>query len=216
MVVMVFHLMIKIYDNLEVDFNKNIEIRKLIFENPDVLINQISTAQSQENILYLWALMEQANQSWQKKYVKTDIDYKMVTAMSDWSTYDTIGGYKPDKDGALFFDEGIFLQLFKNSEDYSPMNKWLIIDEINRADIDKAFGSLFSVLTGDKITLHFKSKSGKNIVLRPEEKGEVIQPNDYEYIIPQDWRIIGTMNTFDKTSLYEMSYAFMEDLPSYL
>ncbi|MGI5858777.1 MAG: AAA family ATPase [Tepidanaerobacteraceae bacterium] len=200
----------KFYDNLEVDFNKNIEIRKLIFENPDVLIRQISTALKSGKHIILVGPPGTGKSKLAKEICENyDIDCKMVTAMSDWSTYDTIGGYKPDKDGALFFDEGIFLQLFKNSEDYSPMNKWLIIDEINRADIDKAFGSLFSVLTGDKITLHFKSKSGKNIVLRPEEKGEVIQPNDYEYIIPQDWRIIGTMNTFDKTSLYEMSYAFM-------
>ena len=32
---------------------------------------------------------------------------------------------------------------------------------------------------------------------------------DNKYIIPEDWRIIATMNTYDKTSLYEMSYAFM-------
>jgi len=31
----------------------------------------------------------------------------------------------------------------------------------------------------------------------------------HRYFIPEDWRIIATMNTFDKTSLYEMSYAFM-------
>lgn len=196
--------------NLEVDFNKNIEIKKLIFENPDILVNQISTALKSGKHIILVGPPGTGKSKLAKEICENyDIDYEMVTAMSDWSTYDTIGGYKPDKDGALFFDEGIFLQLFKNNKDYSPMNKWLIIDEINRADIDKAFGSLFSVLTGDKITLHFKSKSDKNIVLRPEEKDEIIQPNDYEYIVPKDWRIIGTMNTFDKTSLYEMSYAFM-------
>ena len=32
---------------------------------------------------------------------------------------------------------------------------------------------------------------------------------DNIYQINNDWRIIATMNTFDKTSLYEMSYAFM-------
>lgn len=71
------------------------------------------------------------------------VEYEMVTAMSDWSTYDTIGGYKPDIDGSLFFDEGVFLRLFKDKNSKTLTNKWLIIDEINRADIDKAFGALF-------------------------------------------------------------------------
>ena len=59
------------------------------------------------------------------------------------------------------------------------------------------------------MTLSFKSNSKQNIILRPEKDSEEKDFNDYEYIIPKDWRIIGTMNTFDKTSLYEMSYAFM-------
>ncbi len=137
------------------------------------------------------------------------IEYLMATATSDWSTYDTIGGYKPDIDGHLYFDPGLFLQLFKDRETKQQTNKWLIIDEINRADIDKAFGSIFSALTGDTITLHFKAENGKNIIIRPEIFTNNSQPADNEYIIPTDWRIIGTMNTFDKTSLYEMSYAFM-------
>src|SRR5690606_1203062 len=99
----------KFYDNLEVDFNKNIEIRKLIFENPDVLIRQISTALKSGKHIILVGPPGTGKSKLAKEICENyDIDCKMVTAMSDWSTYDTIGGYKPDKDGALFFDEGIF------------------------------------------------------------------------------------------------------------
>lgn len=51
-------------------------------------------------------------------------------------------------------------------------------------------------------------KDGTPIILKPESKvnGD-IQKN--ELVVPNDWRIIGTMNTIDKSSLFEMSYAFM-------
>jgi MoxR-like ATPase/ribosomal protein S24E len=135
-----------------------------------------------------------------------DGNYIMSTATSDWSTFETIGGYRPNKNGELEFFPGIFLHCFQD-EKRSPINKWLIIDEINRADIDKAFGSLFSALTGDDITLPFEISGERIKILGNPNDNTEIRYN--HFIIPQDWRIIATMNTFDKTSLYEMSYAFM-------
>ena len=131
----------------------------------------------------------------------------MVTATSDWSTFDTIGGYRPDKNGNLEFSPGVFLDCFKNN--HAQKSKWLLIDEINRADIDKAFGPLFSALTGDEITLSFKDEVDNYIKVVPEVNNENIEISDNIFQIKDDWRIIATMNTFDKTSLYEMSYAFM-------
>lgn len=92
----------------------------------------------------------------------------------------------------------------------TPQNIWLIIDEINRADIDKAFGSLFSALTGDDIELPYKVENDDNIeVIANPTKNIEEYDLDSKYVIPEDWRIIATMNTFDKSSLYTMSYAFM-------
>lgn len=88
-------------------------------------------------------------------------NYQMVTATSDWSTFDTIGGYHLTEEGSLNFEPGIFLESFKEPVTNKPRNRWLILDEINRADIDKAFGSLFSALTGDEINLGFKAKKRK-------------------------------------------------------
>ena len=196
--------------SLEINFNREIKINKLFFEDREIIANQVSTAIKSGKHIILVGPPGTGKSKLAKEICESyGAQYRMVTAMSDWSSYDTIGGYKPKEDGTLYFDEGVFLQLFKDKESNRPMNKWLIIDEINRADIDKAFGSLFSALTGDEMTLSFKSNSKQNIILRPEKDSEEKDFNDYEYIIPKDWRIIGTMNTFDKTSLYEMSYAFM-------
>lgn len=135
-------------------------------------------------------------------------EYTMCTATSDWSTFDTIGGYRPNpkNNGDLEFSPGIFMQCFQDKK-FNPINKWLILDEINRADIDKAFGSLFSALTGDTITIPFERK-GNEIKIVGSYKDD-FKGNNETFIIHKTWRLIATMNNFDKSSLYQMSYAFM-------
>lgn len=193
----------------KVSFEKEIKLKNLIMQDK-LIIKQIETALKTGKHIILVGPPGTGKSKLAKEICNSfGVDYIMTTASSDWSTFDTIGGYKPDLDGNLYFNEGTFLSCFKDNKTNHPKNKWLIIDEINRADIDKAFGSLFSALTGDTITLSFKSKNGNNIIVKPQKNLEHILPNDYEYIIPNDFRIIATMNTFDKASLYEMSYAFM-------
>lgn len=136
--------------------------------------------------------------------------YTQATATSDWSTYDTIGGLMPDKDGNLYFSEGIVLKSIRE-------NNLLIIDEINRADIDKAFGPLFTVLSNQTVELNYKifkdenDKIGKNIKIVPDldHQRSYFDSEDATYYVGNNWRIIGTMNTYDKDSLYDLSYAFM-------
>lgn len=136
--------------------------------------------------------------------------YALVTATDDWSTFDTIGGYHPDRDKNLQFKPGVFLTRFlDSSHPPTAKNEWLIIDEINRADIDKAFGSLFSALTGNNVTLPFQNDDGQIELIGDPDALSFRPLTSHHYYIPSDWRIIATMNTDDKSSLYRMSYAFM-------
>ncbi|MFC7116625.1 AAA family ATPase [Natronoarchaeum sp. GCM10025703] len=134
--------------------------------------------------------------------------YELVTASADWSTFDTVGGYQTTTQNTLEFEPGVVLDRFQADGDGTPANEWLVIDELNRADIDKAFGSLFSALTGESVTLPFDDADGDPIeILDASRSHEEIGQN--RFFIPEDWRMLATMNTLDKTSLYEMSYAFM-------
>lgn len=140
-------------------------------------------------------------------------DYRFTTATSEWTAFDTIGGYVPStSDGGqeLLFEPRLFLKCFRQDH---VVNEWLIIDEINRSDIDKAFGQLFSVLSGDSTELPYERD--RTVELRSlsdsttdEELADIIGNPDAFPVTPS-WRLIATMNTYDKTSLYEMSYAFM-------
>lgn len=197
----------------KIDFSKSLEFKELYFSNLEILKKQISISLKTGKSIILVGPPGTGKSKIAKEIARSyGADFKMVTAMSDWSSYDTIGGYKPKSDGSLYFEEGIFLSSFKSHTGINR-NKWLIIDEINRADIDKAFGPFFSVLAADDVELNLKDSKNRNIEILLEKnlgvKGEDLKSEENQYIIPKDWRIIGTMNTFDKTSLYEMSYAFM-------
>jgi len=132
--------------------------------------------------------------------------YEMTTATADWSTFETVGGYMPeeDVDGDLEFNPGQILRCFKRER---QRNDLLIIDEINRSDIDKSFGQLFTVLSGQGIQLPF-TLDGDPVEVVPADSIEGT-PSSNEFVVPASWRIFATMNSYDKTSLYEMSYAFM-------
>jgi MoxR-like ATPase/predicted RNA-binding protein with PUA-like domain len=139
--------------------------------------------------------------------------YRFTTATSEWTAFDTIGGYVPStSDGGqeLLFEPRLFLKCFRQDR---IVNEWLIIDEINRSDIDKAFGQLFSVLSGDSTELPYERERTVELLSvtgqeSEDELSEIIANPDAFPVTPS-WRLIATMNTYDKTSLYEMSYAFM-------
>lgn len=115
-----------------------------------------------------------------------------ATASADWTTSETIGGYVIEKSNALQFRPGAFLRAIEGQ-------KWLLIDEINRADVDRAFGELMTVLAGQRADTSFTLPNGRTVSIGMGE-GET-------HHVTKSFRVIATMNTWDKTSLFKMSYA---------
>lgn len=125
----------------------------------------------------------------------------LTTATADWTTYETIGGLKPDPKGGLSFAKGHFLEAIEK-------NQWLVIDELNRSNFDRAFGQLFTVLSGQAVELPYERRAGAGrLVLVP--KGAKTMARGDALDIPETWRVLATMNVFDKSLLFEMSFALM-------
>ena len=125
--------------------------------------------------------------------------WTMVTGSADWSSQDIIGGYQPIGGGRVAFIPGVLLRTFDQP---------LILDELNRCDIDKVIGPLFTVLSGQETTLPYRldieDKKSLQFVILPESK-EI--PAKHEFAPGPEWRLIATINSIDKAALYQMSYA---------
>ena len=133
---------------------------------------------------------------------------EVFTATAEWSTQDVIGGIMPkmvNEDVKYEIQYGCVTQTIlenwldktcqdriKNQHENETFNgTWLVIDEFNRADIDKAFGPLFTSLE----TKYLKVPSDKE------------HESYFEIKLPKDYRIIGTLNTADKHYLFRLSDA---------
>ena len=128
--------------------------------------------------------------------------YVLTTATADWTTYETIGGLRPQSDQTLQFEEGHFLAAIRARE-------WLVIDELNRSNFDRAFGQLFTVLSGQPVVLPY-TRRGQRAPLTIVPSGAHSPARESDPLhIPSSWRVIATMNVFDKSLLFEMSYALM-------
>jgi len=123
-----------------------------------------------------------------------------TTATAEWSTETTIGSYVSSPDG-LAFRPGLFL-------DAMTTGRWLVIDEINRADCDRALGELFTVLSGQAVVLPFRRNSHLPSISIVPYGAETPDQTDAIHV-PRPWRILGTMNESDRSRLFPLSYALM-------
>jgi MoxR-like ATPase len=126
------------------------------------------------------------------------------TASADWTPFETAGGLQlSEHDGreALVPTAGIITNAVTECLHHVAAEQhgratdhqaaWLIIDELNRANIDAAFGPYFDALDPEhpRVALPFMDEPRREIH------------------VPKRFRVIGTMNTYDKNFLFRMSYA---------
>lgn len=168
----------------------------------------------------------------EKLTTKTSYAVRIETATDEWTPRHIIGGISPALDGATEeiryeIAHGCLTQaLLENweidedlPETWNKLKRqpylemiggtqrqyrgvWLVIDEFNRAPIDLALGEALTAIGG-----------GQAALAVPTGRGPHHLP------IPKDFRIIGTLNTFDRHFLNQISealkrrFVFVEVLP---
>lgn len=118
----------------------------------------------------------------------------VATASADWSTFETIGGYAMSRDQGFTFRPGVFLRAL-------AQHRWLLVDELNRADVDRSFGELLTLLAGGRVDTPFVDDAGRPVSLAASR--------DAPYFVAPSFRVIATMNTWDRSSLFRLSYALL-------
>lgn len=124
--------------------------------------------------------------------------WKLITGSADFTSQDILGGYIPLEGGKLKFFPGVLLENF---------DKPLIFDELNRCDIDKVIGPLFTMLSGQSTTLPYLTDPSDEKSPRIEIRPKGLSEPPKAYAPSPQWKLIATINSIDKASLYQMSYA---------
>lgn len=144
------------------------------------------------------------------------MELKVCTATSEWSPFHVMGGLRPNVDGGL---EAVLGEVpsaalacaqtlrdlegaagqspdYDDEEGDAAVGAWLLIDEFNRADIDKAIGALYTLLSSTE-PAHLR-RTPLDLWFETDEARKRLW-------VPARFRIIGTMNDLDTSYVSAMS-----------
>lgn len=135
------------------------------------------------------------------------------TPDESWTSFELIGGPAPAP-GGLRYSSGAVL-------DAIQADRWLLLDETNRADMDKIFGALLTWLSMDpvdlgtltpgaaaRVTLGWNTDSPRSTV-QPEEGlgADPTSTGEVAFCAGSDWRLLGTYNPQDAQRVFRFGVA---------
>jgi MoxR-like ATPase len=128
------------------------------------------------------------------------------TPDESWSAFELVGGLAPDEAGYLRWANGLLL-------DALGEGRWLVLDETNRADLDKIMGPLLTWLSDQDVEVgRTKPHGGDPIVLGWSSDHACVADNAVDghptrYLAGSDWRLLGTYNPQDAQRVFRMGQA---------
>jgi SpoVK/Ycf46/Vps4 family AAA+-type ATPase len=139
------------------------------------------------------------------------------TASSEWSRVDAIGG-PVFVGGEVHWRSGALVEAL--AEHVAGGGAILLIDEINRANMDRAFGEFFTVFGGEPGEWALPETLLREMEVYEEQDkidrwGRVLleewrrRGSSGSLKVPEDFRVIATMNVFDRRYLFTLGYALL-------
>jgi MoxR-like ATPase len=129
------------------------------------------------------------------------VECSIVTGNPEWTPFDTIGGRGVDGAFRPGFITSSIIRCWRSLKG-SGRPEFLVIDEINRANVDLAFGGLFTRL----------DVSHRDEPLIEDARGLGVADDvliDGNLYVPYSFRILATMNSYDRAMLFKLGYALL-------
>jgi MoxR-like ATPase len=122
------------------------------------------------------------------------------TPDESWSAFDLIGGLAPDDKAALRWSPGALPNAIVE-------NRWLVLDETNRADMDKIMGPLLTWLSLQSVEIGRDAAHGGKPVSLDWTDNPTSSVKDGTYSAGSAWRLFGTYNPADAQRVFRMGLA---------
>jgi MoxR-like ATPase len=131
-----------------------------------------------------------------------------ATPDESWTARELVGG-ETVVAGEIVFRPGWVLRSIEE-------NRWLVLDEVNRADMDRIFGGLLTWLSGSPVSVGIEStaldarivqlgwKAGASERVEDEDKEGALS---IRYLAGDNWRLLGTYNALDAQRVFRFGAA---------
>lgn len=129
------------------------------------------------------------------------------TPDESWGVLELVGGQVPNSNGKLEWSDGLIPTSIRE-------DRWLILDETNRADMDKIMGPLLTWLSGQAVEVgHTVPHNGTPIALdwtdgprcKVEEATNSLSAR--RLLAGSEWRLLGTYNPQDAQLVFRFGQA---------
>ncbi len=140
---------------------------------------------------------------------------RWVTPSENWTALDLLGGVAADDRGRVRFRLGHVLEAIKH-------DRWLVLDEANRANMDRIFGPLLTWLSDQSVELGracsdvdsppvvlewSDGPACETVRLDLLDADRIMTPEPIRFRAGQDWRLLGTYNAQDVVKVFSFGQA---------
>lgn len=125
------------------------------------------------------------------------------TPDESWTAYELVGGLAPEANGELSWTAGALPNAIAE-------NRWLVLDETNRADMDKIMGPLLTWLSGQEVEVgRTLAHGGQPVQIGwgTDRASTVTEGDQRRFLAGVDWRLLGTYNPQDAQLVFRFGVA---------
>jgi len=189
-----------------------------LFYSRDVLVAAVAALRSGKHLLLMGA--PATGKSMLARVLADALGYELYacTASSAWTRYDFIGGPVLGENGRLEWRSGHLLRALARHlelKEREGRGVLFLVEELNRAEADKVLAEFFTMFPSSNpeewrfpegLIREIKSYERRGGAI-DEDAAKLLEYFEKSNRIPEDFRVVATVNTFDRAYLFTLGYA---------